>query len=220
MLPMLRRLFTVLSALSLLLCAATAVLWFRSYWRSDLLRYDRASASHLSGPGEHHPYLLSARGYSVYSWQGELLVGWYRRDSKFKTPEDVELRRASRSAYGDDIDGGLRWTVGPGAEWSIFGFGLGGGSLRGWGSFWAARSQESDPVWNLYHDYQAAVMVPHWFPILLSAVLPAAWATRRYRRAKARRRVRQNLCPICGYDLRATPGRCPECGAVPAEQEA
>ena len=44
------------------------------------------------------------------------------------------------------------------------------------------------------------------------AVLPALVAVRKLR---SRRRGRQGRCAKCGYDLRATPERCPECGASP-----
>jgi hypothetical protein len=50
--------------------------------------------------------------------------------------------------------------------------------------------------------------VPDWSIALAMLVLPGLWLmTRRLRNRRA-----DGLCRRCGYDLRATPGRCPECG--------
>ena len=53
--------------------------------------------------------------------------------------------------------------------------------------------------------------VPLWFLVCVTGAVPSARAVSGFRR---RRRVTRGLCVHCGYDLRATPERCPECGTA------
>jgi len=54
-----------------------------------------------------------------------------------------------------------------------------------------------------------AVVVPYW---AISGILALSPVWRSLRWCRARRRRRRGLCAACGYDLRASPDRCPECG--------
>jgi hypothetical protein len=64
---------------------------------------------------------------------------------------------------------------------------------------------------NVYSTLTQFVM-PHWTACLVFAGLPLVGLVMRLRR---KRRHRAGLCASCGYDLRATTGRCPECGTMP-----
>ena len=54
--------------------------------------------------------------------------------------------------------------------------------------------------------------VPYWPLAAAAALLPGARVLSALRRW---RQGRIGMCRSCGYDLRATPDRCPECGATP-----
>jgi hypothetical protein len=65
------------------------------------------------------------------------------------------------------------------------------------------------------HATNAQAVAPFWSLQAATAFLPLGWITTRVRtRFRRRSRSNLNLCPTCGYDLRATPDRCPECGTI------
>jgi hypothetical protein len=72
----------------------------------------------------------------------------------------------------------------------------------GFGSIWYVQAANGE----------CSIIVPHWLLLGISAA-PAASVVARRRWSRRRPEV---PCPRCGYDLRATPGRCPECGTASA----
>jgi hypothetical protein len=81
---------------------------------------------------------------------------------------------------------------------------------REWAGFGWGVATGSDPRYRI-------VVLPLWF---VAALLLAPPVYRAVGLRRARRRRRTGHCASCGYDLRATPDRCPECGTVPPRAKA
>jgi len=84
------------------------------------------------------------------------------------------------------------------------------------GGFWIYRGSvrhylllPPTPLWG--------ITVPHAGLAVMTAILPLAFLVRRRRLLLAQFRLATGRCPTCGYDLRATPERCPECGSAAGE---
>jgi hypothetical protein len=151
-----RRLFTIASAISLVLCLATIALWARSYQFIDMW-YGPSIASIGTGHGS----------VSIILQRGSFDHGWIHASS----PADASIARPARFRY----------------EWPPY---------------------AATPT--------VALQAPLWFPCSLLAIGPTFWLIAYRRRAK---RARLGLCLNCGYDLRASPERCPECGAQITDQK-
>jgi len=66
-------------------------------------------------------------------------------------------------------------------------------------------------TWVRPGSTQWVLLFPLWLIVSVLAILPIVWV---YRRTLGDRTNRTGICSTCGYDLRATPDRCPECGTA------
>jgi len=188
--------FTATAAVSLLLCAAAFVLWVRSYWVWEDL--------YIFQPPSYACRRALPFPFTVRSSAGGLCIGLLRphgpvppqevqREARDFPPWSFERIKTQpiypRSVGPSQTPSSPGWTESLGVSWARW------------------------PSTTEFVTYDALLITfPYWMAALAAAILPAVWTIRQRRQ---RRRRSFGLCHVCGYDMRATPERCPECGAVP-----
>jgi len=74
----------------------------------------------------------------------------------------------------------------------------------------SANAANMDQLANAY--VHPVLQLPYWLIALMAAFLPIYWLINFKRMRTLKKRINGCFCISCGYDLRATPDRCPECG--------
>jgi hypothetical protein len=195
---LLQMLCSALTAIALLLAIAVLVFWVRSYRVADVVewrgwRFEQPIQPQIAANMyENNGFLRSQNGY---------LTLWRRRQQiEVELPVGQELEKSNPRK-------GPTWTSFPARNGDIL-----FSSNDPPGTFWERagfyyRVRTGRSPTTLYYD----CAVPFWAILALPATPPALWLAR-WRSRRRRKWVAMNQCVHCGYDLRATPARCPECG--------
>jgi hypothetical protein len=164
--------------------------WIRSYWVTD-----RLSFTHWEDRIRHE-------------WLAQSEYGWLRVRCFTAYPPWTNVWAIPDSGWHYSADSpmvtppqwhGLLGAAGA-SVWYAAGFGYASGAAVG------------------THPYRF-IVIPYW-AVAVATLVPFGLCARAYLKARRiQERAMRGLCLRCGYDLRATGDRCPECGTVPAREQ-
>jgi hypothetical protein len=176
-----RKVFTLISAFSLLLCLALLVLWI----------VDRGTTTSREAHAS-----VGWHSYGIYVCDGNIYLGAFTNHGP---------------TYRINLATDHRWSL---AMYCMAVLYERNGPLAG--HPFSVGSWKDRPMDEVFAAARVTSM-PSWFAAAVLGILPTLWSRRFFVQKRLRAKGR---CPTCGYDLRATPERCPECGAIAAKSAA
>jgi hypothetical protein len=187
-------------AVSLLLALATVGMWVRSYFYWDCLYINRWDPESDGGKGLRY----SSRTVSFHP--SVVYVGWgfVRHADGSRVGYTGQLNRnvwrlkSERNEYPSQWNSGFAHQY---LRWAFLRLG-----------YWA----EDRPARDGTPRGSYILIVPEWALIAMFLGWPLMWARGVLRRRQRERWAVEGRCRRCGYDLRGSPGRCPECGEARA----
>jgi hypothetical protein len=215
---------------SLLLSVATLICWYHSVRPGghgfDLVRWQGNEEGYVS------------YGFACHSWNGSAEVQWVRMRGGFAETGQVDEtapvgQSQPNASYMPGVGDSRAENGGPPGRWNwtdhVWDFNIREDHLVDAGeplvaTRWGLNVDVRKAAWEL--PWKGGIIwqrvsfrrmcVPFWL-IALTFSLPGVvqWVIWGWRRARHRARSRSGICTACGYDLQATPDRCPECGAIP-----
>ena len=212
-----RKLFTLAAGMSELLCIGVCVLWVRSYFRMDEVVRTWSGSRPAAADKR---YLVWVRRLPATSTRGKVVLDLEYLD--WDTDEVWRISDLPPTEWNWSSSAKQPGTQGlspppsvqnPWASQKTF----------GWNWIWLSIQRQMlmvrDPPGpdshnTSYQKVEVIALVPWWILLPPLALLPGTWLRGRFRR---RRRRTLGLCLKCGFDLRATPDRCPECGIAPSK---
>jgi len=187
-----RIIFNAATVLSLLLCVLTVVIWMRSY------RHGWGACYASQG---RHKYALDIAYGQIVASDTDLTATVERRPAAFSA--------GWYKLDGDEFDEAMwRMVTFPDDEQRFSGWGFAADSGRRVYCF----ASSVDAFATGGSVPLRVLALPLWFVAVLLAITPLV---KLRSLMQLFRRKRNGLCLVCGYDLRATTWRCPECGTVP-----
>jgi hypothetical protein len=197
-------LFNFAAIVSATLALNVALLWVRTAFRADEVRWLKREVVGAD---------VTQRQLDVRTDRGQTEIIWTAEDAHFTSVASSLVAHLHSVSEWDHIVKPYDPTVGvwryvprlnqmPHTQRTSAGFNVPGAS---YGTY---LTTISDPSVSSRSTMRIASF-PHWTPIILFLILPAIRLNQILRR---RRRIRRGQCVECGYDLRASSDRCPECG--------